>query len=92
MSSTRPEQSEVPSKDAAQIADYAVEAVSVLYANGYVHGKGGELFDPKGKITRAEIVQLIDNVMGTMMGVFTHIKWIHLSIDIDNHNHLIYSN
>ncbi|MBP1988542.1 DUF4838 domain-containing protein [Paenibacillus eucommiae] len=49
------------------ISSYALEAVSALYAGGYVQGRGNQQFAPKGKITRAEIVQLIDNLMGTLI-------------------------
>jgi len=67
LTSAGTEQTLTPVKDAAQIAGYAVDAVSALYAGGYVRGKEGQRFDPKEKITKAEIVQLIDNVMGTLI-------------------------
>ncbi len=54
-------------KDANLLSAYAVEAVNALQARGYVQGKGNQLFSPKRNMTRAEIVQLVDNVMGTVI-------------------------
>ncbi|MBP1993061.1 DUF4838 domain-containing protein [Paenibacillus eucommiae] len=53
--------------DYNQISSYALEAVTGLQAGGYIQGRENQQFVPKGKITRAEIVQLIDNVMGTLI-------------------------
>ncbi|MBP1988532.1 DUF4838 domain-containing protein [Paenibacillus eucommiae] len=53
--------------DYDQISSYALEAVAGLHAGGYIQGRENQKFVPKGKITRAEIVQLIDNVMGTLI-------------------------
>ncbi|MBP1992187.1 DUF4838 domain-containing protein [Paenibacillus eucommiae] len=53
--------------DESSISSYAVKAVNALHAQGYVQGRADQQFVPKGNITRAEIIQLIDNVMGTLV-------------------------
>ncbi|MCQ6559423.1 DUF4838 domain-containing protein [Paenibacillus mendelii] len=53
--------------DYKQISAYALEAVAALHVGGYMKGRDNRQFAPKAKITRAEIVQLIDNVMGTLI-------------------------
>lgn len=49
--------------DAAEIADYAKESISVLQTAGIVNGMGDGRFNPKGNTTRAEASQIIYNVM-----------------------------
>ncbi|HCG4536030.1 TPA: S-layer homology domain-containing protein [Salmonella enterica subsp. enterica serovar Typhi str. AG3] len=46
-------------KDNAQIADYAKEAVGTLQKLGIVNGKEGQIFDPNGKLTRAQLAQML---------------------------------
>ncbi|RED64462.1 DUF4838 domain-containing protein [Cohnella phaseoli] len=53
--------------DAASISAYASEAVAALQSRQYVSGRGGNRFAPKERISRAEVVQLIDNVMGSLI-------------------------
>jgi len=53
--------------DAASISSYAVSDVSALRAKGYLKGNGNHQFNPKANMTRSEVVQLIDNVMGTLI-------------------------
>ncbi|WP_108992070.1 DUF4838 domain-containing protein [Paenibacillus agaridevorans] len=53
-------------KDDSQIASYAVDAISSLHAGGFIKGRNDLKFVPKGNITRAEVVQLLNNVSGDM--------------------------
>jgi len=54
-------------KDDNQIAAYAVAAISALHAGGFIKGRNDLKFVPKGNITRAEVVQLLNNVSGDMV-------------------------
>ncbi|WP_404428015.1 S-layer homology domain-containing protein (plasmid) [Ureibacillus chungkukjangi] len=45
-------------KDNAKIADYAKEAVGTLQALGIVSGKEGNIYEPNGKLTRAQFAQM----------------------------------
>jgi hypothetical protein len=45
--------------DGDTISPYAVESVYTARANGLVVGKPGNLYDPKGKSTRAEVAAVI---------------------------------
>jgi hypothetical protein len=45
--------------DDADIAAYAREAVDALYRSGVISGKPGNLFDPKGTATRAEVAAML---------------------------------
>lgn len=45
--------------DAGRIASYAADAVANSVWNGLMDGKSGNLFDPKGSITRAEAATVI---------------------------------
>jgi hypothetical protein len=45
--------------DEADIADYAKEALQTLYAGGLVNGKPGNLLDPTGTATRAEVAAIL---------------------------------
>lgn len=49
--------------DQDEIAAWAKEAVSVLVANDYAKGQADNKFAPKANITRAEVVQLLDNIV-----------------------------
>jgi len=55
--------------DSSSIAPYALADVSALKAKGYLKGNGARQFNPKENTTRSEVVQLIDNVMGTLVKV-----------------------
>jgi hypothetical protein len=45
--------------DAENISGYASDAVAWAVANGIVHGKPGNLFDPQGSATRAEVAAVL---------------------------------
>jgi uncharacterized repeat protein (TIGR02543 family) len=45
--------------DEDKIADYARSAVKTLYGGGIVSGKQNNIFDPKGKATRAEVAAVL---------------------------------
>ncbi|WP_232016637.1 DUF4838 domain-containing protein [Paenibacillus baekrokdamisoli] len=53
--------------DSLSIASYALSDVLALKAKGYVKGKGNNQFKPKENTTRSEVIQMIDNVMGTLV-------------------------
>ena len=47
--------------DESTIASYAMDAVDWVRANGIMNGKGGNMFDPKGNATRAEVATILMN-------------------------------
>lgn len=49
--------------DAADIADYAAEAVGALANAGIVNGVGDNMFDPNGTATRAQAAVIINNAL-----------------------------
>lgn len=49
--------------DADEISDYAVTAMRWAVENGVMNGKGGGILDPKGTATRAEVAQMLQNMM-----------------------------
>jgi len=49
--------------DASQIASYANEAVTALYAKGYINGVGNGYFSPASNASRAQIAQIVYNVI-----------------------------
>lgn len=67
--------SDVDFKDQEQIAAWAKEAVAALASNGYAKGQADNRFEPKAKITRAEVVQLLDNIVEKLInkpGTYNH--------------------
>ncbi len=52
--------------DAVKIAGWACEAVAAMVENDYISGRPGNLFAPEDKLTRAEAVKMINNVMGEL--------------------------
>ncbi|WP_139993144.1 S-layer homology domain-containing protein [Paenibacillus paridis] len=53
--------------DGQAVAAWAQDAVSALLEKQYVQGRTGNQFAPSAKITRAEAVVMIDNVMGYLI-------------------------
>lgn len=49
--------------DAGQSDEYASEALRWAAENGIIHGKNGNLLDPKGRATRAEVAQMLKNFL-----------------------------
>ncbi|GBF73415.1 hypothetical protein PA598K_01704 [Paenibacillus sp. 598K] len=49
--------------DDALIADWSRDAIQAMQEKGYIRGKNGNVFDPKGRLTRAEAFQIFDNVV-----------------------------
>ena len=47
--------------DENAIASYAMDAVDWVRTNGIMNGKGGNMFDPKGNTTRAEVAAILMN-------------------------------
>lgn len=50
-------------KDMGSISEWAKQAVSELKAKGILDGKGDNSFDPRGKVTRAEIAKLLYGII-----------------------------
>ncbi|MHB8066227.1 MAG: S-layer homology domain-containing protein, partial [Ruminiclostridium sp.] len=55
-------------KDSSQISSWAIESVNAMAGNGYVVGDSKKKFNPKSKITRGEIVAIIDNCIEALYG------------------------
>jgi hypothetical protein len=51
--------------DAENISGYAADAVKWAIANGIVNGKPGNLFDPQGSATRAEVAAVLHRFIET---------------------------
>ncbi len=49
--------------DDAEIADYAKEAVYTLNTLGIMNGKGNDIIDPRGNVTRAEAAAMLHRMM-----------------------------
>ncbi|QNK56831.1 DUF4838 domain-containing protein [Paenibacillus sp. PAMC21692] len=53
--------------DETNISAYASAAVASLHDRQYISGRNGNRFAPQERITRAETVRMIDNVMGSLV-------------------------
>ncbi len=49
--------------DEGSISSWAKAHVNGMKVEGYIHGKPGNIFDPKGNLTRAETVAMLDNII-----------------------------
>lgn len=58
-------------KDAAEISDTAKAYVYGMEAKGYISGYNGS-FDPKGTLTRAEMISMLDNIVGQIDVIYSH--------------------
>ncbi len=52
--------------DDGEIADYAREAVKTLNVLGIMNGKGNDIIDPRGNVTRAEAAVMLHRMMNKM--------------------------
>ena len=50
---------EITFSDADEISDYAIDAVQKIQQAGIINGKPGNIFDPKGHGTRAEVATML---------------------------------
>ncbi|MNC65672.1 Cellulosome-anchoring protein precursor [compost metagenome] len=50
-------------KDMNSVSEWAKQAVIDLQAKGILDGKGNNNFDPRGKVTRAEIAKLLYGII-----------------------------
>ncbi|MFD0716362.1 S-layer homology domain-containing protein [Paenibacillus sp. GCM10027626] len=57
----------MPFQDDADIAAWSRESVYAMKEAGYLAGTPGGAFQPKKKLTRAEAVKMINNVMGKLV-------------------------
>ena len=48
--------------DEANISSWALEAIAAMYDEGYIRGANEGRFNPKGSLTRAEMITLIDRM------------------------------
>jgi len=78
--------------DAALIADWSREAVQAMQENGFIKGKGGNKFDPKGRLTRAEAFQIFDNVVDEIISDDGTYSGDYQKSVIINGNHVVLSN
>ena len=44
-------------------ANYAQEAIERFFRAGIINGKPGNLFDPKGEATRAEVAAMLESFL-----------------------------
>lgn len=56
--------------DYSAIASWALEGMGVCYRNGIITGKPGNLLDPSGTATRAELATMLMN-LGKLPGHYT---------------------
>lgn len=56
-------------KDEAAISEWAEQSVEAMFANGYINGTPEGNFNPKGTLTRAELVTMIDNMTTEVINV-----------------------
>lgn len=61
----RPESTAEAFADAASVSSYAAQATAWSRANGIVNGKPGNLFDPKGGTTRAELAVILQSFLSS---------------------------
>ncbi|MDI4647004.1 S-layer homology domain-containing protein [Cohnella hashimotonis] len=55
-------------EDGEQIAAWARPSVAAMLGRGYMTGRGLDRFEPKAGMTRAEMIQVLDNVVDRMIG------------------------
>ena len=60
---------DVSFSDAADISDWAREAVDICAKAGIINGKDGGIFDPQGTASRAEVATLMTNFCRVVLGM-----------------------
>jgi hypothetical protein len=55
----------VPFRDDADVADYAKEAIEAMFRAMIIRGKPGDLVDPQGNATRAEVAAMLHRFIET---------------------------
>ncbi|QNK59486.1 S-layer homology domain-containing protein [Paenibacillus sp. PAMC21692] len=78
--------------DAALIADWSRQAVQAMQEKGYIKGKIGNKFDPKGRLTRAEAFQIFDNVVDEIINDGGTYSGDYQKSIIINGNHVVLTN
>lgn len=78
----KPAQSGKSFADNGEISAYARESVSAAAAAGYIGGRAGNVFDPFGSITRAELAVVFDRLAADFPAVAAHaettaVDWLH---------------
>ncbi len=53
-------------EDAASVPDWSREALCALVGNGYMAGQPGNIMAPDARISRAEVVKILDNITGEL--------------------------
>ena len=48
--------------DSADISDWAEGAVQIMGKMGVINGKPGDIFDPQGSATRAEVAAMLHRI------------------------------
>ena len=69
------ETAELPYGDAAQIAEYARPAVAEMTARGYINDTRNGKFRPTDPITRAEIINILNNMINTLVQTNEQVYW-----------------
>lgn len=67
-------QTEKSFEDEDEISKWAMDSVKSMLSNKYVNGTPGGYFNPQDGITRAELIQIIDNITGGFIneaGIYT---------------------
>lgn len=52
--------------DSASVSAWAVDSVEAMFKSGILNGKGDNLFDPRGTAVRAEVAQMMMNLLETI--------------------------
>jgi|GEM_PF-2975667 FOG: Glucan-binding domain (YG repeat) len=65
--------------DAESVSDYAKDAVAALWQAGVVIGRGGDVFDPKGKLTRAEAAVVVERFVELVINAAPPRAWVQNS-------------
>ena len=78
--------------DDDRIASWSRGAIRAMQANGYIRGKLGNQFDPKGQLSRAEAFQIFDNAIDAVIGDNDVASGDYQKSIIINGNHAVIAN